>query len=270
MAMAHLLLRGHPLGSAPGSVATIDAVLFDKDGTLSHSEPMLQALASARIERCLALAAEHDGGSSSAELGALLARAYGISEQGIDPGGITAVAARDHNLIATATALTQVGLSWPDALAIAEACFARTDALHGQGAVHPPLPTPALGALFERLSAASVRCAVISNDHEQGIHSFLRRYGLDHHVEAVWSAEHYPRKPDPGAVQGLCLGLGVAPGRCALIGDANSDLRMARAAGVPVVLGYSAGWRQAPGLDPGTPCVQHWDELDVGVHAAHD
>jgi phosphoglycolate phosphatase-like HAD superfamily hydrolase len=38
--------------------------------------------------------------------------------------------------------------------------------------------------------------------------------------------------------------IGVAPERCALIGDANSDLRMARSAGVAVALGYSTGWRQ--------------------------
>ncbi|MFM7269319.1 MAG: HAD family hydrolase [Cyanobium sp.] len=264
--MVHLLLRGQPLGTGPGQAASIDAVLFDKDGTLSHSEPMLEALAKARIERCLALATAHDGGTGFGDLGVLLARAYGINAQGIEPGGITAVAARDHNLIATATALTQAGFSWPDAQGIAEACFAQTDALHGQGADHPPLPTPGLGALLARLSAASVRCAVISNDHEQGIHSFLTRHSLDHHVDAVWSAEHHPRKPDPAAVHGLCRELRVEPGRCALIGDAASDLRMALAAGVPVALGYSAGWRQAPCLDPGTPCVHHWDELDVAVH----
>ena len=36
--MAQLLLKGHPIGN-------FDGVLFDKDGTLSHSEPHLLALA---------------------------------------------------------------------------------------------------------------------------------------------------------------------------------------------------------------------------------
>ena len=263
--MAHLLLRGSPLGSAGEPAALIEAVLFDKDGTLSHSEPLLLALSRARIERCSALLAAHSAGHAGRvpELEALLRRAYGIAEAAVDPGGITAVAARDHNLIATATSLTQVGLSWPDALLIAEDCFAATDALHGQGAEQPPRPTDGLADLLGRLHAAGVRCAVISNDHEEGIHAFLSRSGLSSCFEAVWSADHRPRKPDPAAVHGLCSLLGVSPGRCALIGDAASDLRMASAAGVPLALGYRAGWRQPPALDPGTLIVEHWQELDV-------
>lgn len=263
----HLLLRGEPLGPDPVSgdgPAPIEAVLFDKDGTLSHSEPMLLALARARVQLCLALAADHGSAPQRArELEHLLNRAYGLEDQGIHPGGITAVAARDHNLIATATALTQVGLSWPDALVIAETCFARTDALHGAGAEQPPLPTAGLAPLLDRLHQAGLACAVISNDHEEGIHTFLGRHGLSHRFEAIWSADHQPRKPDPGAVHGLCATLGVPPERCALIGDAASDLRMALAAGVPLALGYRAGWHQPPCLDPGTPMLEHWDELEA-------
>jgi phosphoglycolate phosphatase-like HAD superfamily hydrolase len=54
--MAHLLLRGVPLGPPSGGISSIDAVLFDKDGTLSHSEAMLQALAAARVDCALVLA----------------------------------------------------------------------------------------------------------------------------------------------------------------------------------------------------------------------
>ena len=43
--MAFLALRGEPIGQ-------LDAVLFDKDGTLSHSEPLLTRLARARIDLC--------------------------------------------------------------------------------------------------------------------------------------------------------------------------------------------------------------------------
>jgi phosphoglycolate phosphatase len=57
----------------------------------------------------------------------------------------------------------------------------------------------------------------------------------------------------------------VQPGRCALIGDADSDLRMARAAGVPVVIGYRAGWEQPPELEPGGHELHHWDELEAAA-----
>ena len=40
--MAQLLLKGHPIGNFQG-------VLFDKDGTLSHSEPRLVQQGQSRV-----------------------------------------------------------------------------------------------------------------------------------------------------------------------------------------------------------------------------
>ncbi|MFM7453026.1 MAG: HAD family hydrolase [Cyanobium sp.] len=259
--MAHLLLRGIAQGP-PGW--SLKAMLFDKDGTISRSEPMLLSLSSARLRLCRQLAAPLlNGPERQAELGDLLGRAYGLLASGIDPAGITAVASRDHNLIATATALVQVGLGWPEALALSEELFTRTDDLHGQRSEHRPEPTEGLAELVASLTGAGVTCAVISNDHSEGIDAFLAAHRLQQHFQDHWSAGHRPAKPDPGAVHGLCTALGVNPGECALIGDANSDLRMARAAGVPVVLGYQAGWLTPPPLDAGVPQLHHWRELQV-------
>ncbi len=259
--MVHLSLRGLPL---PCGDRQLEAVLFDKDGTISHSEPMLVALAQARVFHCLALAdLATDDPERHRDLGDLLHRAYGLASEGVHPAGTMAVASRDQNLVATATTLVQVGLGWPEALAMAEAVFARTDALHGQGSEQRPAPTAGLRPLLESLRLAGVRCAVISNDHVDGIEAFLAAHDLVSYVQAIWSAEHQPRKPDPAAVHGLCAELGVAVESCALIGDANSDLRMARAAGVPVVLGYRAGWRRPVDLDDSFLQLDHWKELAV-------
>ena len=257
--MVLLSLRGNPCGNRP-----LEAVLFDKDGTMSHSEPMLVTLAQARVFHSLDLAdLATDDPERHCDLGDLLHRAYGLAPEGVHPAGTMAVASRDQNLVATATALVQVGLGWPEALAMAEAVFARTDALHGQGSEQRPAPTAGLLPLLESLRLAGVRCAVISNDHVDGIEAFLAAHDLASYVQAIWSAEHLPRKPDPAAVHGLCAELGVAVESCALIGDANSDLRMARAAGVAVVIGYRGGWRQAVDLDSAYPCLDHWGELRV-------
>jgi phosphoglycolate phosphatase len=258
--MPHLLLRGLPLG-LPGW--EIEAVLFDKDGTMSHSEPMLEALAEQRLRRCLQLVASRLDACCHGELRDLLARAYGTNCGRIDPAGLTAVASREHNLIATATALTQMGIGWPDALAFAEQVFVLTDGLHGEGAPQRPQPTPGLQAFVAALRHAGIGCAVISNDHEAGIRGFLSSHGLQERFQGLWSADHRPAKPDPRAVHALCAELGVDPGRCALIGDADSDLRMAQAAGLPVVLGYRGGWRQPPPLLTEGPRLDHWNELTV-------
>jgi phosphoglycolate phosphatase len=243
----------------------IRAVLFDKDGTISHSEPMLTALAEARILHCLEQTVDSAILGKSEELQDLLHRAYGlIPNHGLRPAGLTAVAAKDHNLISTATALTQVGLGWPEALATAEKVFALTDQLHEAESIPKPEPTEGFIELLKELRSHDVLCAVISNDHEQGIQSFLDYHELSFFIQGIWSADHRPRKPDPGAVHGLCQWLGVSPSECALIGDANSDLYMARTAGVGVILGYCAGWRRPLDLDPNFPQLQHWDQLSLG------
>jgi len=270
--VVHLNLAGEPLkawsptdsiGATNPGPAVIEAVLFDKDGTMSHSEPMLETLASARVSHCLDILGWQDQPERHHHLEDLLRRAYGLTIDGIHPAGTTAVASREHNLISTATALAMAGLGWPEAQALSEEVFARTDRLHGQGSAHRPQPTDGLADLLERLSQAGLRCAVISNDHEEGILDFLAIHGFQRHFQAVWSAEHRPCKPHPDAVHGVCRELDIPAGRCALIGDANSDLRMARNAGVPVVLGYRAGWKQPPPLDPDVPQLHHWRELTV-------
>ena len=248
--MAALVLRGEELG-------TVEAVLFDKDGTLSHSEPELRALANTRLQRCL----ESVVPPLRQTLRQRLNEAYGLLETGVHPAGITAVAARDHNLLATATALAQVGLGWPEALRISEEVFASCDrADHAASAT-----TDGAVDTLLRLTSAGIRCAVISNDSVAGINRFLSDHALVDRVSAIWSAEHTPRKPHPAAVHGLCAELGIPVSRCALIGDANSDLQMAVDAGIPhhLALGYTAGWGQAPPLGDHHPLIHSWSDLTV-------
>jgi phosphoglycolate phosphatase len=260
--MVCLQLRGTVLGD-------VDAVLFDKDGTLSISEPQLLTLAKARVFLCLEQAAAVVPSTVLPELQQLLERAYGLRIEAICPAGITAVASRDHNLIATATALVQVGVGWPEALALSERVFAEADQQDARRSLGTPAATSTttdgLRPWLEQLNAAGVVCAVISNDDMAGIEHFLASHGLERLFAGLWSAEHRPRKPDPAAVHGLCEQIGVAAGRCALIGDANSDLRMAVAAGIPhqLALGYTAAWRTPPPLAEPHPLVHHWSELGL-------
>lgn len=265
--MVSLLLRGQPLMSG-GKPADIKAVLFDKDGTMSRSEHHLLSLATTRLRHCLRLG----GASRSEELSELLAKAYGLhlAEDSLNPAGITAVAARDHNLISTAVALTLVGHGWPESLALAEETFRLADLDTPSGSADAPT-TEGLVELLMALRHQGVRCAVISNDDLPGIQDFLSTHGLSGHIAAIWSAERLPRKPDPRAVHQLCEALGVSPSSCALIGDANSDLRMAREAGVAVALGYRGGWRRPVPLDNNFPWLDRWHDLLVaeGEEPAH-
>ena len=260
--MPQLQLRGTGLGE-------VEAMLFDKDGTLSISEPQLLTLATARVFLCLEQAAGVLPAIVLPDLQQLLERAYGLHAEAICPAGITAVASRDHNLIATATALVQVGLGWPEALGLSEQVFAEADQQDARrsltASAATSTTTDGLRPWLEQLNATGGVCAVISNSDRAGIEHVLASHGLERLFAGLWSAEHRPRKPDPAAVHGLCKQLGVAAGRCALIGDANSDLRMAVAAGIShqLALGYTAAWRTPPPLAEPHPLIHHWSELSL-------
>jgi phosphoglycolate phosphatase len=117
--------------------------------------------------------------------------------------------------------------------------------------------------LLNELHNAGVICAVISNDTRHGIKQFLQDHGLSDFITGIWSADDTPCKPDPGAVHGLCKKLHLDPSQCALIGDADSDLLMARRAGIAYALGYVAGWNRTPDLTSHQHLIHHWQELKV-------
>ena len=264
--MAQLLLRGEPLGNFEG-------VLFDKDGTLSHSEPRLVEQGHSRINaacECFLADQKHRAQRDKEQikqLEALLRQAYGLRETRVNPDGLLAVASRQHNLVSTATLFSLMGEPWPKALQLAERSFveaAEARKQHKGNATDEPSPLlPGARAMLDQLKAAGLACAVISNDTRAGISAFLRGHQLETHMQGIWSAEDQPSKPNPAAVHQLCDQLGLRPERCVLIGDADSDLLMARQAGIGLGLGYTAGWEQAPALTEHHQLIHHWDELQV-------
>ena len=264
--MAQLLLRGKPLGDFEG-------VLFDKDGTLSHSEPRLIEQGHSRIEAacgCFTAEQQHQEDHTLEQvqlLKAQLHQAYGLNDGGVRPDGLLAVASRQHNLVSTATVFSLMGLAWPKSLRLAEESFIQ--AAEARRATQSPIneqPSPLLpgaGAMLDQLHSAGLTCAVISNDTKAGISAFLQAHRLESHMAGIWSADDQPSKPNPAAVKQLCAQLNLEPGRCVLIGDADSDLLMARQAGVGLCLGYTAGWANAPSLCEHQHLIEHWNELQV-------
>ena len=61
----------------------------------------------------------------------------------------------------------------------------------------------------------------------------------------------------------LCSRLGLDPEECALIGDAETDLQMAAAAGIRLVIGYGGGWGLTPELPSATHWLDNWAEMGL-------
>lgn len=257
--MAQLLLKGNPIGNYQG-------VLFDKDGTLSQSEQRLLALAEARIKKIIEIAQEQTPPLKTNALRDTLLRAFGVNKGILDPGGTLAVASRQDNIASTATVLCLLGCSWPQALAQAHACFDAVD----QDDLVDTTPSPLLsgaGQLMRDLYQQGVTAAVISNDTRSGIEDFLAHHELNACVASIWSADDHPHKPDPKAVLQLCERLGLPPQRCALVGDAETDLQMALEAGIGGLIGFTGGWSRPPELPSAQHLLHNWDDLALNTAA---
>ena len=176
--------------------------------------------------------------------------------------GTLAVAARQDNLISTATVFCLLGCNWPQALELSERCFELVDQRHGNSSSPSPL-LPNADRVLQQLHDAGIQLAVISNDTRSGIQSFLNHHGLSDRFSDCWSADDQPRKPNPAAVHQLCQRLNLTPERCALIGDAETDLSMARTAGIGCVIGYLGGWAKQPELPSAIYLLTDWDELGL-------
>ena len=257
--MPQLFLSGTPIGDIQG-------VLFDKDGTLSNSENYLIQLAELRIQESInRFEVKGFDFKKTNQLRQLLSKSFGITEKGVSPSGIIAIAARHENLIATATVFCLLGENWPNSYALANEIFYEADLLIKKVPPHSIERTLLPGALelLNELSRKGVTCGLISNDSHSGIQRFLQDNGLEKIFKSFWSAEDNPPKPNPFAVRELCNRLGLPTTKCALIGDSESDLQMSRKAKISLTMGYNSGWKNPPNLYSYQYLINHWDQLTI-------
>ena len=107
----------------------------------------------------------------------------------------------------------------------------------------------------------------MTNDTQEGIEEFICTNKLEGIFDYVWSAENKPSKPNPKAVIELCKKMNCNPSDCALISDADTDLRMSKEAGISIVVGFNGGWRNPPTLTEKRFLIEKLNELKI--HSNH-
>ena len=117
------------------------------------------------------------------------------------------------------------------------------------------------------LKKEGVSIALMTNDTQGGIEEFICRNKLEGIFDYHWSAENKPSKPNPEAVIELCKKMNFNPSDCALISDADTDLRMAKEAGITIVVGFNGGWQNPPSLTEKIFLIEKLNELKV--HSSH-
>ena len=125
---------------------------------------------------------------------------------------------------------------------------------------------PGLEAALEVLTARGARLAVCTNKQERLSRRLLDALGLSRHFQAVAGRDTFPVfKPDPGHLTGVILKAGGDPRSAIMVGDSLTDIKTARAAGIPVI-GVPFGYTDVPIRDLAPDFVmEHYRELEAAV-----
>ncbi len=209
----------------------VQAVIFDKDGTLEDSQDFLRELGQ---KRSRLIDAQIPG------IGEPLLMAFGIQEDTLDPTGLMAVGSRRENEIAAAAYIAETGRGWLESLTIARNAFVEADRYLKDSAETSPLFAGSL-AVLKRLSDAGLKLGILSADSTQGVQAFVKRHQLHAYIQLQMGVDEEPSKPDPALFLHACQELGVEPAATLMVGDSAGDIEMARRAGAAGCIGIS--WR---------------------------
>jgi len=261
--MAELLIRN-------SSVGFIKAIIFDKDGTLSNSEEYLLELAKYRVEFAVSKFKKFKINNFKIFLlRKLLNTTYGLNNQALSANACLAIASKEQNIISTATIFTLFGFDWFKSLSISQTIFEEVDIyLSKDKKTIQKKRTLILGAydLLTSLKRNGVRIALMTNDTQAGIEDFIYSNKLESIFDYFWSAENKPSKPNPKAVIELCKIMKLNPSECALISDADTDLRMAKEAEIPIIVGFTGGWKNPPSLTEKQFKIEKLNELNIQIN----
>ena len=128
-------------------------------------------------------------------------------------------------------------------------------------AVHTRLYPGVEGALAT-FAAAGVRQAICTNKMEASAKMLIDRLGVADRFTFICGQDTFGiGKPDPKPLIGTVEASGGAPSRAIMIGDSATDIKTARAAGMPVIC-VDFGYTDVPVTELGPDrVISHFDEL---------
>lgn len=121
---------------------------------------------------------------------------------------------------------------------------------------------PGLERALDRLASRGAALAVCTNKQEHPSRLLLTALGIIGRFGGVAGRDTFPVfKPDPEHLRGAVRLAGGDPRRAVMVGDSATDIKTARAAGVPVI-GVPFGYTDVPMPDLGPDrVIAHYDEL---------
>jgi len=232
--------------------ANIQAILFDKDGTLEDSQDSLRNLAQ-KVARLID--AQVPG------IGDPLLMSFGINGSTIDAAGLFAVGSRRECEIAAAAYVAETGRSWLESQAIAHRAFTEAELVIQKSAPSPVFPGSL--AVLHKLSQAGLKLGILSAAPPASVQSFVQHHQLEDILQLAMGVEDGLSKPDPQLFLQACQRLGVEPNATLMVGDAAGDIEMANRAGAAGSIGIC--WKPPiPSyLKKADAAIAHLQEIEV-------
>ena len=207
----------------------IEAIFFDKDGTLEDSRNYLYQLVNERIR----LLSEH-----KLEINDYLPKIFGIEAEKIDPKGLMAVGSRQDNELAAATLITSSGCGWYQAREIAYQAFEQAARNITPTKESSPIFPGALSVL-QQLSQTKCKLGIISADSLAGINRFVEQEQLQKYFQVLVGSDRDLQKPDPKLYLKACQSIDIDPQNTLMVGDSVGDILMAQQAEAAGAIGIS-------------------------------
>jgi phosphoglycolate phosphatase len=125
----------------------------------------------------------------------------------------------------------------------------------------PLAPAVPLAEFLDALAARGIRLGVMTNDTEYSARAQLGGAGVLDRFDFIAGFDSgFGAKPAPDPLLAFCDAVGVAPSRTAMVGDSTHDLIAGRAAGMAtlgVLTGMAGAEELAPHADAVLPDIGH-------------
>lgn len=222
--------------------AAIEAVLFDKDGTLFDFAETWNAFAARLIQRLA-------DGDDLRRHGLARALMFDLATGSFLPGSPVIAGTNREVAELIAPILPEHGVEELESLIIAEAAEA------------PLSEAVALVPYLAGLAARGLSLGVMTNDSESVARAHLRAAGIEGMFDFVAGADSgHGAKPSPEPLLAFATAMGHAPDRVIMVGDSLHDLVAGRAAGMwtaGVLTGMADADTLAPMADVVLPDIGH-------------
>lgn len=209
----------------------IDALLFDKDGTLFDFSKTWNVWCAGVIEHFA------DGDDATAEK---IAAAIEFD-------------LKSHSFLPSSPAIAGTNREIAELIA---GCLPGSDVdfidrYIAQAAARAPLaPAVDLAPFLTKMREAGLKLGVMTNDTEMGARAHLANTGVIKLFDLVLGADSgFGAKPAPDPLLAFARHVEVAPERVAMVGDSTHDLIAGRAAGMPTI-GVLTGMAGRDTLEP--------------------